>query len=76
MDLETIEKEINELKECQYRQIARQEELDHSQQEILNLLRPIADTYRTATTLGKWAMGGLVFISVVIGLLVGLKNLK
>jgi len=76
MDLELVEKEIEELKKCQQKQVARQNKLEDNQNEILSLLRPISDTYRTATTLGKWSMGGLVFLSVIIGLLVGIKNLK
>lgn len=50
--------------------------LEEGQNEILELLRPISETYRTATTIGKWVMGSLLFASVVVGLLVGLKNLK
>lgn len=37
-------------------------------------LEPIADTYRTARTVGKWVMGLLVFVSVVIGILVEIKK--
>lgn len=43
--------------------------------EINVTLKPIAETYRTATIVGKWTMGGAVFISVVIGILLGLKSL-
>lgn len=50
--------------------------LEKGQKEILELLKPISDTYKTATTIGKWTMGALVFASVTVGLLVGIKNLK
>lgn len=44
-------------------------------QEIKDILKPIAETYRTASTLGKWGMGVLVLISVVLGILLAIKNL-
>ncbi len=36
---------------------------------------PIVNAWNTATTLGKWIMGLVVFGSVVIGSFVGLKDL-
>lgn len=76
MDYTDIEKEIAILKQCQEKQLTRQNTLETNQREILELLKPISETYRTATIIGKWIMAGLVFASVVVGLLVGLKNLK
>jgi len=49
--------------------------LEKGQDEILQLLRPISETYRTANILGKWTMGILVLASVVVGLIVGIKNI-
>jgi hypothetical protein len=49
--------------------------LEKGQTEILELLRPISETYKTASTLGKWVMGLLVFLSVGIGVLLGLKEI-
>ncbi len=49
--------------------------LEKGQEEILNLLRPIAETYTTVTTLGKWGMAVMVFISILIGIVLGARNL-
>lgn len=49
--------------------------LEKGQEEILALLRPIAETYTTASTLGKWIMAFLVFVSVIIGIILGARNL-
>lgn len=35
-------------------------------------LAPIADTYSTATTLGKWITSAVVFLSLIIGTIVTL----
>lgn len=49
--------------------------LEKGQAEILGLLRPIADTYKTASKLGKWAMALLVFISILLGVILSLRAL-
>lgn len=36
---------------------------------IDNKLTPIADTYASMTLAGKWAMGGLVTVSMVVGIM-------
>ncbi len=36
---------------------------------------PIVRAYQTATTLGKWLMGFAVFASIIIGSVLGLKDL-
>lgn len=43
--------------------------------EIKEILKPISETYRTATTIGSWLKGLLVFISVTIGVIMGLKDI-
>lgn len=43
--------------------------------KLEDTLKPIAETYQTVTRLGKWAMAGLVLVSVIIGILLGIKNL-
>ena len=64
-----LENEIREIKE-------RMERYEKNQEQILALLKPISETYRTAGTIGKWLRGLVIFASVVVGLLVGLKNLR
>jgi hypothetical protein len=52
-----------------------QKDLQVGQEEMLKLLRPISETYRTVSTLGKWMMAILVFMSILIGVLIGFKSL-
>lgn len=59
----------------QQRQEDRIVALEKGQQEILNILRPISETYRTATMLGKWSTGLLVLISVIIGIILSIKQI-
>lgn len=49
--------------------------LEDSVGEIRDMLRPIAETYRSVNQLGRWTMAVLIFISVLLGVLVGIKNL-
>lgn len=44
-------------------------------EDIELTLKPIAETYHTVSSLGKWSMAIMVFISVVLGILIGIKNL-
>lgn len=37
-----------------------------------NILTPISETYTTATTMGKWLTGFAVFVSIVIGAILGI----
>lgn len=50
-------------------------ELRDEIREIKEILKPISETYRTATTIGSWMKGLLVFISVMIGVVMGLKDI-
>ena len=38
-------------------------------------LDPISETYSTVSTMGKWVIALMVFLSVVVGLIIGLKTL-
>lgn len=49
--------------------------LEEGQKEIIALLKPISQTYTTVSTLGKWSSALLVFISIVIGIILGWKKL-
>lgn len=57
------------------RQDDRISALEDGQKEILELLRPISETYRTASMLGKWVMALAVFISIAIGIIVSLRDI-
>ena len=61
---------------------------DHEQSDLNNFkdirdalqrieikLDPIYDSYTTATRMGKWTMGFMVFFSVLIGIILSLKAL-
>lgn len=48
--------------------------LEKGQQEMLELLRPISETYRTVSSLGKWGMAAAVFVSILIGIIIGLRS--
>ena len=50
--------------------------LEEGQKQIIDLLQPISDTYKTVSKLGKWLVACVVFISVVVGILAGIKELK
>jgi hypothetical protein len=50
-------------------------EINEKLDGLLNTLKPISETYTTVSTMGKWAMAALVFISVLIGIIAGLKAL-
>ena len=59
-------------------QLLRKELTDRvnkNHEEVMSILNPIADTYKTAGTIAKWFMATTVFLGVFVGLLVGLKDL-
>lgn len=64
-----------ELEELKLRLKEKEEKLDREIKDIKDILKPLTETYTTAVVLGKWIMGTLVFISVLIGIILGLKNL-
>lgn len=66
------EYEINELKE----RLERKEKLlDKEIAEIKEMLEPLLETYMVAVRLGKIVMGTLVFLSILLGVILALKQL-
>lgn len=58
------------------RSVKASEERFQKQLGTLNdSLKPVLETFRTASLLGKWTTATLVFISVLIGVILGLKKL-
>ena len=49
--------------------------LEKGQKDIIDLLKPIAETYTTVSTLAKWFMALAVFISITIGIIIGWKDI-
>lgn len=66
---------MSELETQNQKQEDRIGALECSQKEILEMLKPIADTYRSVELLGKWMMAFLVFISVAIGIILSWSKL-
>lgn len=56
--------------------IDRLDEQDEVLKSIQDTLKPISDTYTTFTVLGKWVMGLSLFISVIIGIILGILKLS
>lgn len=42
---------------------------------IMDMLKPISDTYTTANRVAKWIKVGVVFAGSVVALLIGIKKL-
>lgn len=69
LDEQSYDKRITDL-EYMMRENTKQHE------EILALLKPISETYSTVSNLGKWLSAFLVLVSIVIGIVLGFKELK
>ena len=69
--------EIQKLKD-EITALKKSDELNFQQhKEILDMLRPISETYCTVGKMGKWVMAILVFISILLGIvLTWLKIIK
>jgi len=50
-------------------------QLENQNKRILDILEPIADTYKSAGTIAKWTKAFLVFVSIIVGIIVGIRNL-
>lgn len=66
------EYEIQELKE---RLKKKEEMLDNEISEIKEMMKPLLETYTVAVYLGKWLMGTLVFISILLGIILAVQKL-
>lgn len=66
------EYEINELKT---RLIEREKQLDKEINELKKMIEPLLATYKTAVVLGKWVMGILVFLSILLGIILAIQKL-
>ena len=64
--------EIEDLKE---RLLEKERLLDREITEIKEMMKPLLETYRTAIILGKWIMGTLVFLSILLGIILAVQKL-
>lgn len=51
-----------------------EEERRKRHEEVMSTLKPLVETYKTATQMGKWLMGIAVFISIMLGIILSLKS--
>ncbi len=51
-----------------------EEERRKRHEEIMSIIKPISETYQSATQMGKWVMGLAVFISIILGILLSIKS--
>lgn len=56
-------------------QLNRIERLEDSLGRIENLLEPISETYTTVSRMGKWLMAGAVFVSIIVGSVLGVLKI-
>ena len=49
--------------------------LEKGQREILELLRPISETYTSVSLMGKWLMAFMVLISILLGIVLSVGKL-
>ncbi len=64
-----------EIEELKARLKEKEERLDKEIGEIKEILEPLVETYKVATVLGKWVMGTLVFISILLGIVLAVQKL-
>lgn len=57
------------------RDAKRFQELTDVLAEINKKLEPLSDTFTTAKMLSKWGKAGLILLSVIIGIILGVKNI-
>lgn len=53
-----------------------QKDMKEWQNRVIEMLEPISDTYKSARTIGKWGMSLLILMSIIVGILLGIKQLK
>ena len=53
----------------------RFEEINSTLKDIRDGLKPITDIFTSVSLLGKWGMGLIVFISIIVGIVVAIVGL-
>ena len=74
MTYETDKIQDYELKNLKQRLKEKEDKLDYEIKEIKEMLEPLLETYKTAVFLGKWIFGFLVFLSVLLGIILSLRQ--
>lgn len=52
-----------------------QAEVKQSIKDLSDLIKPMVETYTAANKVGKWLVAIVTFISIIIGIVLGLKRL-
>lgn len=52
-----------------------QKTVDLNHKEMKEILFPIAETYGSVSRMAKWGMSFLVLVSIMVGIIVGIKNI-
>ena len=73
-DLLDLEKDIandvdTRFKAMEQAQQIRYDKVDQRYEELLTLLKPIAEMYSHTTTFGRWVVAGLTFLTLLFGFL-------
>lgn len=74
-DIEQTKKDMQDLKKQVNDHTMSLTNVTETLKRIEEKLDPISTAYQTTTTLGKWVMASLLFVSIIIGILVEWKNL-
>ena len=74
MTYETDKIQDYELKNLKQRLKEKEDKLDYEIKEIKEMLEPLLETYKTAVFVGKWIFGFLVFLSVLLGIILSLRQ--
>ena len=74
MNHETDKIKDYELEDLKQRLKEKEDKLDYEIKEIKEMLEPLLETYKTAVFLGKWIFGFLVFLSVLLGIILSLRQ--
>jgi hypothetical protein len=75
IQIQKIKDDIIALKKCDEENIQQHKDILGAVEKISNKLDPILETFNSTRMLGKWVMAILVFISILIGIILGWSNI-
>ncbi len=65
---------IDRIEDAEEERRKRHEDVMKMLEKMVETNKPMLETYKTATTLGKWMMAAAVFVSICIGIIIALKD--
>lgn len=63
-----------EIQDLKQRLQEKERLLDKEIEEIKEMMKPLLETYQVAVVLGKWIFGALVFLSVLLGIILSVRQ--